>query len=210
MKRDAGGFTLVELLIAVILFAVVAASMVAIEQMGLRRQAASLGESTADSNANAAGRVLRRELSSISYIETPPSGTLSTQLRVWENVNPGPGSGAGTTLASGLRRFKYFCVLSVSGGTPQQVRDDLLFYSGDYPAASAWPMPAIVCGADPPAGAQRVMVAGGVTGMSVAATFNRPLNNLLQVGYVLTLNRANRPTVTVNHTTEVTLRGSLQ
>lgn len=219
MMRRARGFSLIELMVAILLFSLIAAAMAAIQEMALKRQSGSMDQDAAAGNASALGRVLRRELASISHIQTPtappPGQTRQTPtLTVWENANPGPGAETGNPLVAGRPRvFKHFCVQRVANGPPTQVRDDFYFYTNRNASGGAtdvWPMPAISCGGAAPSGGQRIMLAGGVTGMSIAPAFTRTSNNALQVGYIVVMSPRGRRPVTINHVTQVNLRGALQ
>lgn len=191
--RSAAGFSLVELLVAVALFGLVAAALAAIEGTAFRNQARLLSQNAAADAATLSGRALRRAAHTASYLQSPPVGAASSSLTLWDNVDPADGSSP--LIASAPRRYSHFC-LAGDGS--------LHLYRG------AWPFLGAFCGGSAPAGGSHETLVGGLSGLSAWATFFRPSRPSLQVSYRVTLKRPGQPPVSVAHTTRMTVREAAQ
>lgn len=183
------GFTLPELLVSVLLFAIVGAALTALQIAFLRDHPRTLAESAVQAEATRAGRALRQAAEEASWIEVPPpdEGSL-TAMTLWRNLNPRTNA----PLVTGRpARYAHFCL----SGDAQ-----LYLYEGDAP------LPAIDCAITP----DGTLLAGDPSrNLGVTVLFLRPLGerNLLQISYSVRIEATpTHPAFEVTETAQVIVR----
>ncbi|MDD5656972.1 MAG: prepilin-type N-terminal cleavage/methylation domain-containing protein [Elusimicrobia bacterium] len=157
------GFALVELLIAMALFAIIAVGLLSFQSMVLGGHSRALNSSALGNSVTAIRRAFTVALQEASYVSLPSAGSSAPAFTALSNCED---DGA-TPLAAGPAGFSHIC-LDAAG-------KNIFIYRG------AAPVPAIVCGQDPGAGVTRALVAGG-RGLRVnTIRFNRPSSVLVQL-----------------------------
>ncbi|HVE14177.1 MAG TPA: prepilin-type N-terminal cleavage/methylation domain-containing protein [Elusimicrobiota bacterium] len=185
-KRDAG-FTLPELLVAIALFAIIAAAMTSLQTYMLNEQALTLTTSLAQESATLVGKALRDGTAPATYIQTPAAGDRTSSLVVWANTDPVTLNPLDSTMPVA---WTDFCL---------DAQDRLLRYEG------TGAMPAIDCGNT----AGGVVVAGDPDrGLTVDLSLYRPEDdsNLLQLSYTVHLDaRGKQPALDISRDSQVAL-----
>lgn len=154
MRAARGGFALVELLVALVLFALAAQSLAGLQRMLVREQSTGMAEFLVQSETARASRILRRTAEAASHVEIPPPGAASnTTLTLWENRDPSSGT---PILAGQPSRYAHFC---------KDRHSRLLLYRGEAP------LPDILCGVTESA---EVVAGESAGGMALELLFERP------------------------------------
>ena len=187
--RGSPGFTIPELLVSILLFAFVSASLTSLQATFLRDHPRTLAQSAVQSDATRAGRALRAAAETASYLEIPgPGASNIEQMTLWRNLDARTNA---PVLAGQAARYSHFCV-SLSA--------QLYLYEGDAP------MPVIDCGVSP----DGLLLAGNPDrDLSISARFNRPVgeNNLLQIFTTSRIEaNAAHPAYEVSETVQIVLR----
>ncbi|MBI3300196.1 MAG: hypothetical protein HYZ75_18670 [Elusimicrobia bacterium] len=170
-----GGFTLVELILAVFLSTMVLTAMMGVQQFATRGQSNVLARVRLNGHAVYALESVRRSVYGASTLVVPSTGAVSTLLTGHENVDPLDGSPLDA--AAPLTYF-HFCLTDAA---PKS----LYRYAGELP------VPAITCGQAPPSGAFELIAGqpGGTPGdaLAVNVLFSRVsgAKNLLEYQYSL-------------------------
>jgi len=152
-----GGFSLVELMIASLLFAMVVAGLAAIYATVFKQAGRTLGDSIVKNQAAVAMRSLQMEMTQGSGIVTPAPGAASNHLRGCRNFRADTGApivsfyAGGGTVESGCF---HFCVRPAAGGdssvaceapgqSPPTNRPAPCLYHYPSTAGGAWGVPGV-------------------------------------------------------------------
>lgn len=213
MRRARAGFTLAELLVAIVMAALLFVTLASLYTAGIRYQVQTFDRTAVGNRALMAQRSIQRALEQATLIDIdrlPVPGNGNT-LFLGINVYPGTQSAAGAVasrplLPPGLfpgaaARYASFCVTApVTGNStvcppgyghpnPATPRRCLVTYQGP------WPLPnlGLVCGAAPPAGHLREVLAGPIELNAGAPFFGqaffRPANNVVRVDLLVRRDR---------------------
>jgi prepilin-type N-terminal cleavage/methylation domain-containing protein len=157
------GFTLTELLIAVVLFAVMVAGLSGIYGMVLRDQYRKFADLMVANGATLVRRAFDSSMGCATFIQDPASGASTDYLTAWTNLDA---DGSTPLVAGEPVQFSQICL----DGAGQQV----YLYQGSFPK------PDFSCG-DSPAGVARTPLAGGPGFQSAGLAFYRPEPDLVQM-----------------------------
>jgi prepilin-type N-terminal cleavage/methylation domain-containing protein len=195
--RRPRGFSLIELVVAINLFAILVAAIAAIESSVLRQQSKVMGNALVASGATSIGKAFGSMGSSASFIGAPAAGTAAPSATFWENFDWTTSTAIDPTQPV---RFRHFCI-QPTGASPNEGL--LWFYEGGFP------MPAIACGVGAANGVTRARIAGAGD-VTVTALFFRPANenNLIQLSYTVTLPASNtREAFSMSNASQIEIRG---
>ena len=167
------GFTLMELLVAVALFGIIAAGLSAVYGMVFGRLYSQFSDLAVANGETLVRRAFDSAVGPATYIQDPSAGTLAGHLTVWANLD----ADGSTPLVGSVAQFSYLC----SDAAGQHI----YLYQGQGLPAS-W-SPPTSCGASL-SNATLMPLAGG-PGFQNTLAFYRPyeLNQLIQMSCGLTL-----------------------
>ena len=163
------GFTLLELLVAVALFGVMAAGLASFNGMVFGDQYRKFADLTVANGATLVRRAFDSAMGSATYIQDPSTGAATGYLTAWANLDA---DGSTPLVAGAPVQFSHLCL----DADHQQI----YLYQGSYPK------PDFSCG-DSPASVTRMPLAGGPGSQSASLAFYRPGGNLVQMTCGMTL-----------------------
>ncbi|MBI5241824.1 MAG: prepilin-type N-terminal cleavage/methylation domain-containing protein [Elusimicrobia bacterium] len=166
------GFSLVELMVAVALFAFMAGGLAAFYGMAFGSQYRRFADVGVANGATLVRRSFDYALGSATYIQDPSTGTAADLLTVWTNLDA---DGASPLVAGAPVRYTTLC-LDASSLT-------VYSYQGGFPKVD------FACGQSP-AGVSRDILAGGPGFREARLVFYRPEPNLVQMTCALDITDA--------------------
>ncbi|MFA5140449.1 MAG: prepilin-type N-terminal cleavage/methylation domain-containing protein [Elusimicrobiota bacterium] len=145
MRQGQAGFTLVELLVAVAIFAMVVAGMAVIYSTAFKQGTGLLTDTRLKANSAVAMRAIQSELAQATRLQLPLPNSSGKHLRGWTNVSPDVGPDGSTPVKLAMdnvvadRHWFHFCLQEGSAGgcnTTQNPVSCLFYYRG--PDGAAW------------------------------------------------------------------------
>jgi prepilin-type N-terminal cleavage/methylation domain-containing protein len=163
------GFSLVELMVAIALFAVVAGALAGFYGMVFGNQYRRFADLTVANGETLVRRAFDTAMGSATYLQSPSSGTAAATLTAWTNLD----ADGRTPLVTGAPvQFSTLCL----DGAGQQI----YLYQGSFPK------PDFSCG-ESTATVTRMLLAGGPGFQNTSLVFYRAQPNLVQMTCGITL-----------------------